>query len=99
VIWAFWLCPCPNGVQTAPSKRYPQSAETQGYPAEYVSYYTIDRCHPDEDAPEAGRATRLPIVSVTVVALPRVGGLHHRYEWSDSGQSLLESTQRVSAWR
>jgi len=47
---------------------------------EYVAYYNADRTHValDKDSP----ATRsvLPPGCGKVIALPRVGGLHHRYE-------------------
>ena len=53
--------------------------------AEYVSYYNIDRCHLtlDKDAPEPRDIRPRPTAPTKVVALPRVGGIHHRYEWSD----------------
>jgi hypothetical protein len=53
--------------------------------AEYVSYYNIDRCHHalDKDAPEPRGVRSRPTASAKVVALPRVGGIHPRYEWSD----------------
>ena len=46
----------------------------------YVDYYHLDRTHLalDKDAPDA-RASQLPSIG-RVVALPRVGGLHHRYD-------------------
>ena len=46
---------------------------------EYVSYYNEDRPHMslDGDAPVTRRVE--PVTGGTVVALPRVGGLHHRY--------------------
>jgi transposase InsO family protein len=54
--------------------------------AEYVSYYNTDRCHLalDKDAPEPRDVKPQPAASAKVVALPRVGGFHHRYEWSES---------------
>jgi transposase InsO family protein len=54
--------------------------------AEYVSYYNIDRCHLalHKDAPEPRDVRPRPTASAKVVALSRVGGIHHRYEWSDS---------------
>jgi transposase InsO family protein len=52
---------------------------------QYIAYYHADRTHLGlgKDAP-AGRAVT-PRLSGTagVVALPRVGGLHHRYEWRE----------------
>ncbi len=52
--------------------------------AEYVAYYNRDRCHLalDKDAPEPREVQRRPTASAKVVALPRVGGIHHRYEWN-----------------
>jgi transposase InsO family protein len=54
--------------------------------AEYVSYYNIDRCHLalDKDAPELRDVRSRPTASAKAVALPRVGGIHHRYEWDAS---------------
>jgi putative transposase len=47
---------------------------------EYVAYYNADRTHValDKDSPAAQ-----PVLSPCrgrVIALPRVGGLHHRYD-------------------
>jgi hypothetical protein len=54
--------------------------------AEYTSYYNIDRCHLalDKDATEPRQLEPRPTASAKVVALRRVGGIHHRYEWSES---------------
>jgi len=53
---------------------------------DYVGYYNQDRCHLalEKDAPEPREVQPRPTASAKVVALPRVGGIHHRYEWSDS---------------
>ena len=47
---------------------------------EYVAYYNADRTHvaPDKDLP-ATRPVRPPGRG-QVIARPRVGGLHHRYD-------------------
>ena len=52
----------------------------------YVRYYHEDRCHLglDKDAPEGREVTLKPSSTAKVVALPRVGGLHHRYAWRDA---------------
>ena len=52
----------------------------------YITYYHDDRCHLglDKDTPNRRAVTPRPSPSATVVALPRVGGLHHRYEWRDA---------------
>ncbi len=52
----------------------------------YLDYYHGDRCHLglDKDAPLGRPVTPRPSHSAKVIALPRVGGLHHRYEWRDA---------------
>ncbi len=49
---------------------------------DYVAYFNADRPHMslDGDAP-VGRAIE-PREVGAVIALPRVGGLHHRYAWA-----------------
>ena len=49
----------------------------------YLGYYHADRTHLglDKDAPLGRAVTSRPSPTAKVVALPRVGGLHHRYEW------------------
>ena len=53
---------------------------------EYVAYYNTDRCHYAlaKDAPHPRPVQRRTSDAAHVVALPRVGGLHHRYEWRDA---------------
>lgn len=50
-----------------------------------IAYYHDDRCHLSlgKDAPNARAMTPRPSPSARVVALPRVGGIHHRYEWHE----------------
>lgn len=52
----------------------------------YISYYHEDRCHLGlhKDTPNERAATPRPSSTARVVALPRVGGLHHRYEWREA---------------
>jgi len=52
---------------------------------DYVAYYNEDRCHlsVEKDAPVPRPVMAKPSTTATVVGLPRVGGLHHRYEWRD----------------
>ena len=52
----------------------------------YISYYHEDRCHLwlNKDTPNERAVTQRPSPTAKVVALPRVGGLHHRYEWSEA---------------
>jgi transposase InsO family protein len=49
----------------------------------YLEYYHGDRSHLGlgKDAPKRRAVTQPPSTTAKVVALPRVGGLHHRYEW------------------
>ena len=52
----------------------------------YISYYHEDRCHLGlgKDTPDRRPVTPRPLPTAKVVALPRVGGLHHRYEWREA---------------
>lgn len=52
---------------------------------EYVDYYNADRVHTVlQDSPNSRPAEHRPTPKAQVVGLPRVGGLHHRYEWQDA---------------
>ena len=49
---------------------------------EYVEYYNTERVHTSLGDAPAGRAIEAkPSDGATVVALPHIGGLHHRYLW------------------
>lgn len=49
---------------------------------EYVDYYNGDRVHTVLQDSPTGRPTECrPSSKARVVGIPRVGGLHHRYEW------------------
>ena len=52
----------------------------------YICYYHEDRGHLglDKDTPNKRPVTPRPSPTAKVVALPRVGGLHHRYEWREA---------------
>jgi hypothetical protein len=52
----------------------------------YICYYNQDRCHLglEKDTPSKRPFTPRPSPPSKVVALPRVGGLHHQYEWRDA---------------
>ena len=54
--------------------------------SQFVTYYHEDRCHLglDKDAPEPRVVTPQPSPCARVVALRRVGGLQHRYEWQEA---------------
>ena len=49
----------------------------------YIGYCHADRSHLGlaKDTPVSRAVTPKPSPTAKVVALPRVGGLHHRYEW------------------
>ncbi len=61
-------------------------AHLQRLLSEYVRYYHEDRCHLslEKDTPGGRPISPRPSPSARVVSLPRVGGLHHRYEWRDA---------------
>ena len=49
---------------------------------DYVSYYNADRVHTRlEDSPDGRTCEASPSPGARVVALPRIGGLQHRYAW------------------
>jgi hypothetical protein len=50
---------------------------------EYIRYYEEDRIHDslDKDAPKRRPLEPKPAADATVISLPRLGGLHHRYGW------------------
>ena len=51
--------------------------------ADYVTYYHNDRTHLGlaKETPSSREKQRRPEGTAHVIALPRIGGLHHRYEW------------------
>jgi transposase InsO family protein len=53
---------------------------------EYFAYYHDDRTHLGlaKEAPVERPISNRKSVSAKLVELPRVGGLHHRYEWSEA---------------
>ena len=52
----------------------------------YVAYYNEDRTHLslEKDAPTARPTTPRPERNAWLISMPRVGGLHHRYEWAEA---------------
>ena len=52
----------------------------------YLAYYHEDRCHLglEKDTPEGRVVAPRPSPTARVAALPRVGGLHHRYVWREA---------------
>jgi len=52
---------------------------------EYVDYYNADRVHTElQDSPMGRPNECRPSPEARIVGLPRVGGLHHRYEWREA---------------
>jgi len=53
---------------------------------DYVRYYHQDRTHDslEKDAPHRRPVEPKSAANSTVVALPRLGGLHHRYAWREA---------------
>ena len=53
---------------------------------EYVSYHHEDRIHDslEKDAPIHRAIEKKPDPSATVISMPRLGGLHHRYSWREA---------------
>jgi transposase InsO family protein len=49
----------------------------------YISYYHADRTHDslEKDAPMMRAVSSRPGQSASLISSPRVGGLHHRYDW------------------
>jgi transposase InsO family protein len=50
---------------------------------DYVRYHQEDRIHDslDKDTPNRRPVESKPATDATVISLPRLGGLHHRYAW------------------
>ena len=49
---------------------------------EYVDYYNADRVHTQlRDSPIGRPTEHRPSAEAQIIGNPRVGGLHHRYEW------------------
>jgi len=53
---------------------------------DYVSYYHQDRIHDslEKDAPDRRPVAPKPVANATVLAIPRLAGLHHRYAWCEA---------------
>jgi transposase InsO family protein len=53
---------------------------------EYIGYYHEDRTHIglQKETPGGRIREKRPRAASQVVALPRIGGLHHRYSWSEA---------------
>jgi len=51
---------------------------------EYINYYHEDRTHDGlgKDTPDSRPVERRKCPKTELIALPRLGGLHHRYKWA-----------------
>jgi len=54
--------------------------------SEYIEYYHADRTHLSlgKDTPDGRPVQHAKSAGDKVIALPRVGGLHHRYVWKEA---------------
>jgi putative transposase len=93
VVWTAYRSPWQNGV----AERWVQSVRqdlldhvivmSERHLAkllrQYVRYYHRDRCHLGlgKNCPMPRRGTKRSGALAKVAAFPRLGGLHHRYEW------------------
>ncbi len=50
---------------------------------DYISYYHADRIHDslEKDTPAKRPVSCKPAQSAQLISFPRLGGLHHRYDW------------------
>jgi putative transposase len=53
---------------------------------DYISYYHADRIHDslEKDTPAMRPVSSKPSPAARLVSLPRIGGLHHRYDWQQA---------------
>jgi putative transposase len=53
---------------------------------DYVNYHHEDRVHDslEKDTPNRRSVEPMPAAIATVISLPRLGGLHHRYGWGEA---------------
>jgi putative transposase len=53
---------------------------------DYIAYYHADRIHDSlkKDAPTMRSVSSKPDPSAPLVSFPRMGGLHHRYDWGQA---------------
>jgi hypothetical protein len=53
---------------------------------DYVNYHQEDRTHDslEKDTPNRRAVEPKPAGNATVISIPRLGGLHHRYGWSEA---------------
>jgi putative transposase len=61
-------------------------AHLRGMMRDYMSYYHADRIHDslEKDTPALQSVSSRPNQSARLVSFPRMGGLHHRYDWQQA---------------
>ena len=52
---------------------------------DYANYHHQDRIHDslEKDTPNKRPVEQKPIAGASVISMPRLGGLHHRYSWRE----------------
>jgi len=50
---------------------------------DYISYYHLDRIHDalEKDSPAIPAVSHKRDPTASLISLPHIGGLHHRYDW------------------
>jgi putative transposase len=50
---------------------------------QYLNYYNNERCHlsVERDSPNGRKVEKKPSESAKIIAFPKLGGLHHAYQW------------------
>jgi transposase InsO family protein len=53
---------------------------------DYISYYHVDRIHDslEKDTPATRAVSQRQEECASLLSLPRIGGLHHRYDWQQA---------------
>jgi hypothetical protein len=66
----------------------------------YIRYYDEDRTHIGlkKETPSGRTIEKRPCAASQVVALPRIGGLHHRYSWSAAAYPAATCDKRSDAF-
>ena len=60
--------------------------------SDYICYYHTDRTHDglEKDTPATRPVVLKPTESARWVSFPRVGGLHHRYDWQQAPEEIVQ---------
>jgi hypothetical protein len=76
-------------------------AHLRGLLRDHISYYHADRIHDslEKDAPAKRPVSSKPSQSAWLVSSPRIGGLHHRYDWQKAACRGLAVDAKPIAFR